>query len=256
MADTYSQYSQTVEFYRRYRPRYPQTLITWLAGECGLAPDQVIADIGSGTGQMTELFLQHGHPVYAIEPNMDMRLAAETDLCAYPLLTSIAATAEATTLPDHSVDLITVGNAFHWFNHTQARAEFLRILRPSGWVMLAWNLERNTGSPFAIAFERWWQQHIDPVARFTRLSERKLPNYIAQFFGEGRFKQTSLDNYQVCDFDALLGVALSTLKAPQAHDPRYLPMRDDLQAIFSQHQSGGTVTLEYDAALIYGQLSA
>jgi ubiquinone/menaquinone biosynthesis C-methylase UbiE len=256
MADTYSQYSQTVEFYRRYRPRYPQTLITWLAGECGLAPDQVIADIGSGTGQMTELFLQHGHPVYAIEPNMDMRLAAETDLCAYPLLTSIAATAEATTLPDHSVDLITVGNAFHWFNHDQTRAEFLRILRPSGWVMLAWNLERNTGSPFAIAFERWWQQHIDPVARFTRLSERKLPNYIAQFFGEGRFKQTSLDNYQVCDFDALLGVALSTLKAPQAHDPRYLPMRDDLQAIFSQHQSGGTVTLEYDAALIYGQLSA
>lgn len=254
MTDTYSHYTRTVEYYSRYRPRYPHALIEWLKAECGLAPGQVIADIGSGTGQMTELFLKHGHPVYAVEPNADMRRGAEDELAAYPLLTSIGATAEATTIPDHSVHLVTVGNAFHWFNHDLTREEFLRILIPGGWVVLAWNLERNNGSPFAMAFERFWQKHIDPAARFTRFSERKLPNYIAQFFGEGRFNQNSLDNHQVCDFDALLGVTLSTLKAPQADDPRFPPLVEDLRAIFDPYQENGTVTLEYDTALVYGQL--
>jgi len=68
-------------------------------------------------------------------------LAAEYLLRAYPLFTSIAATAEATTLADHSVHMIIVGNAFHWFKHEQARQEFLRILIPPGWVVLVWNLE-------------------------------------------------------------------------------------------------------------------
>lgn len=130
MPDTYSHYSQTVEYYSRYRPRYPETLIEWLTAECGLTPGHVIADIGSGTGQMTEHFLQHGHPVYAVEPNPDMRHVAEEELAAYPRLTSMGATAEATTLPDHAVDLITVGNAFHWFDHARTREAFLRILKP------------------------------------------------------------------------------------------------------------------------------
>ena len=209
MADTFSQYSRTVEYYRRYRPRYPQALIEWLKAECALSSAQVIADIGSGTGQMTELFLQHGNPVYAIEPNVDMRRVAEQELRAYPRLTSLAATAEATALPDHSVHMITVGNAFHWFKHDLVRQEFLRILIPLGWVILAWNLERNNGSPFAVAFEQFWQKHIDPSARFARFSERKRPDYITRFFGADNFNEKSLDNYQVCDFAALKGLVLS-----------------------------------------------
>jgi ubiquinone/menaquinone biosynthesis C-methylase UbiE len=254
MADTYSQYSRTVEYYRRYRPRYPQTLIEWLKAECALSPAQVIADIGSGTGQMTELLLKHGNPVYAIEPNVDMRRVAEQELHAYPRLTSLGATAEATTLPDHSVHLITVGNAFHWFNHQRTREEFLRILVPHGWVVLAWNLERNNGSPFAIAFEQFWQKYIDPTARFQRFSERKRPDYLTQFFGAENIKETSLDNYQVCDFDALKGVTLSTLKAPQPEESRYPVMLAELEALFNQYQENGAVTLEYDTAIAYGQL--
>src|SRR5262245_24454238 len=111
MADTFSHYSQTVDYYSRYRPRYPQTFIEWLKAECAFSPAQVIADIGSGTGQLTELFLQHGNSVYAIEPNPDMRRVGERALRAYPRLTSLDATAESTTLPDHSVHLIAVGNA-------------------------------------------------------------------------------------------------------------------------------------------------
>jgi ubiquinone/menaquinone biosynthesis C-methylase UbiE len=256
MEDTYSHYSQIVELYRRHRPGYPHELIEWLKTECDLSPAHIVADIGAGTGQMTELFLENGNPVYAVEPNSDMRLAAEKLLRVYPLFTSVNATAEATTLADHSVHLITVGNAFHWFKHDLVRQEFLRILIPRGWVVLAWNLERNNGSPFALAFEQFWQKYIDPSARFARFSERKRPDYLTQFFGSENIKEKSLDNYQVCDFEALKGLASSFLKAPQADDPRYPAMLDELKAIFNQFQEDGTVTLEYDTALVYGQLRA
>ena len=146
MEDTFSHYSRLVENYSRYRPRYPQQLVEWLRAECGLTSAQIVADIGAGTGQIAELFLKNGNPVYGVEPNREMRFAAEQLLRAYPLFTSVAATAETTTLPDHSVHLIAVGNAFHWFKHEQVRQEFMRILIPHGWVVLAWNLECNNGT--------------------------------------------------------------------------------------------------------------
>ena len=255
MSDTYGQYSRTVEYYRRYRPRYPQTLIEWLKNECTLSAEHIIADIGSGTGQMTELFLKNGNLVYSIEPNADMRRAVEQELHTYSNLKSLDATAEATTLPDNSVNLITVGNAFHWFNPSQTRKEFFRILKPQGWVILAWNLERNNGSPFAMAFEGFWQKHIDPAARFKRAGESKISDNVIQFFGVENLKEISFDNYQVCDFEALKGVALSFLKAPQPGDPRYPVMLDELKVLFNQYQENGMVTLEYDTAVSYGQLS-
>jgi ubiquinone/menaquinone biosynthesis C-methylase UbiE len=211
-----------------------------------------VADIGAGTGLLAELFLKNGNHVYGVEPNADMRSAAEDLLGSYPLFTSIAATAEATTLANHSVHLITAGNAFHWFNHEQARQEFWRILIPQGWVVLVWNLERNNGSPFAVAFEQFWQTYIDPSARF---SKRQRPDYLTQFFGADNLKEKTLDNYQVCDFEALKGLALSFLKTPQANDPRHPVMLAELQAIFNRYQEGGTVTLEYDTQVVYGQLA-
>ena len=107
MEDTYSHYSRIVENYSRYRPRYPHQLVAWLKAECGLSPAHIVADIGAGTGLMAELFIKNGNQVYGVEPNVEMRLAAEHLLRSYPLFTSIAATAEATTLADHSVQLIT-----------------------------------------------------------------------------------------------------------------------------------------------------
>ena len=107
-----------------------------------------------------------------------------------------------------------------------------------------------------MAFEQFWQKHIDPSAHFARFSERKRPDYITRFFGADNVKAQSLDNYQVCDFEALKGLALSFLKAPQADDPRHPAMLADLKAIFNHYQANGTVTLEYDTAIVYGQLSA
>jgi ubiquinone/menaquinone biosynthesis C-methylase UbiE len=253
MEDNYSRFSHVADHYARYRPRYPHEMIDLLKVECGLSPAHVVADIGSGTGLLTELFLQHGNRVYGIEPNAEMRAAAEHHLRDYRGFTSIAATAEATTLADHSVDMITAGQAFHWFDHEAARQEFSRILVPQGWIVLVWNLERSDGSPFAGAFEQFWQKYIDPSKTFS--SERKRPAYITRFFEAGHVEEQDLDNYQVCDFEALKGRVLSASRAPREDDPRYPAMLDELAAMFSQYQKDGTVRIEYDTKVLYGQLA-
>ena len=125
-ADPTKRFSDRVENYVKYRPGYPPALLDCLRQVCGLTPAAVIADVGSGTGILSELFLKNGTPVFAVEPNDDMRQAAELRLGHYPNFASVAGTAETTMLSDRSVDLVTAGQAFHWFDVSQAKAEFAR----------------------------------------------------------------------------------------------------------------------------------
>jgi len=126
--------------------------------KCGLAGTSVVADIGSGTGILTELFLRNGNPILVVEPNRDMREAAEGLLGRYSNFTSISGTAEASALKDQSVNFIAAGQAFHWFDHEQSRREFLRILKPGGWVALIWNDRILTGQ-FASVYESLLRTH-------------------------------------------------------------------------------------------------
>src|SRR5208282_2924056 len=118
----------------RYRPGYPPALLDLLREECGLHSDHVVGDIGSGTGFLSELFLKNGNRVYGVEPNAEMRAGGEEYLSSYANFTSVDGSAEATTLPASSVDFVAAGQAFHWFDPQAARREFLRILKPGGWV--------------------------------------------------------------------------------------------------------------------------
>src|SRR5437667_1710516 len=141
-ADAKQRFSNRVADYVRYRPGYPAAVLDLLRVECGLRPGHVIADVGSGTGLLSKLFLENGNHVFGVEPNQEMRQAGEEFLHSFPKFSSVTGSAEATTLGEASVDFITAGQAFHWFDPKAARCEFARILRPGGWIVILRNDRR------------------------------------------------------------------------------------------------------------------
>src|SRR5690606_36616857 len=150
--DPRTRFSGCAGDYAGWRPRYPAGLIPRLRDAIGLRPEHIIADVGAGTGISAEPFLENGNTVYAVEPNAEMRRAAEARFARYPGFHSVDGAAEATGLPDAGVDVILAAQAFHWFDRARAREEFRRILRTPGWLVLAWNTRRTDGTPFLRAF--------------------------------------------------------------------------------------------------------
>ena len=254
MTDPTKRFSSRVENYVKYRPGYPAAVLEFLEAECSLVPTSVVADIGSGTGILSEMLLRNGNHVFGVEPNPEMRAAGERLLKEYDRFTSVDGTAEATTLPGGSVDFVTAGQAFHWFDAVRARAELARILRPGGWVVLIWNMRRTQGAGFHAAFEQFWLRY-----GMDYESVRYAPNYggrIDTFFGPGASKLQTFENAQIFDFEGLKGRVLSASYAPEQGHPDYEPMLRDLAALFEAHQQAGTVRSEYDTLVYYGQRPA
>jgi len=250
--DATSRFSNRVADYVRYRPGYPPQLIQALQDEAGLTSQSIVADIGSGTGISAGLFLQLGCTVYGVEPNTEMRAAAEARFAGETRFHSIAATAEATSLADDSVDLVTAGQAFHWFDRERTRAEFARILRPGGFVALFWNSRRTDSTPFLQAYESLLLQF---ATDYQQINHTNIDaTVLAQFFGGCPFEVRSFPSYQDFDFAGLRGRLLSSSYAPAAGHPRHEPMLLELQRLFDEHQSGGSVRFEYDTELYFGRL--
>jgi ubiquinone/menaquinone biosynthesis C-methylase UbiE len=111
--DSTRRFSSRVGNYVRYRPAYPSAVLDLLKSDCSLTAASVIADVAAGTGIFTRMLLENGNRVFGVEPNVEMRKAGEEFLRAYPHFTSVAGTAEATTLADHSVDVVTAAQAAH-----------------------------------------------------------------------------------------------------------------------------------------------
>jgi SAM-dependent methyltransferase len=250
--DTTRRFSRKVANYIRYRPDYPDAVIDTLRTDYGLTRDSIVADVGSGTGILAEKFLRHGNVVYGIEPNREMREAAERLLGDYERFDSVAATAEETTLQESSVDVITAGQAFHWFDRTRARAEFTRILKPDGWVVLIWN-ERLVNTPFLADYERLLNRY---ATEYDRVDHRRIDDdVIGEFFHPAAFTRHQFENRQVFDYEGIRGRLLSSSYAPEAGDPKHEPMLEELRRIFDAHQSDGVVVFAYLTQMYCGQLA-
>lgn len=251
--DPTKRFSSRVENYIKYRPDYPPAIIEFLKKECGLTVSQLIADIGSGTGKLTELFLKNGNAVFGVEPNREMREAAERLLAGYPRFKSIDAAAEVTTLENQSVNMITAGQAFHWFAREKARREFARILKPDGWVVLIWNDRDISGRPFFQQYENLLLTYgTDYEAVGHKHADTQM---IGSFFGAGGFKLANFPNKQIFDFEGLKGRLMSSSYAPEAGHPKHGPMLEALAKIFEEHQTNGKVMFDYDTSVYYGHLA-
>jgi len=250
-SDPTKRFSSRVEDYIRYRPSYPQAVIPWLERECGLTRSSRIADIGSGTGILARLFLDFGCSVFGVEPNAGMRQAAERLLAGEPRFHSVDGRAEAATLPEASVDFVTAGQAFHWFDPAAARAEFRRILQPEGWVVLIWN-ERLVTPGFLTEYEDLLQRLSTD---YGRVDHRQAGDEaIGKFFAHERWRVSSFPNHQDFDWDGLRGRLLSSSYAPLPGSPKYQPMMDELAAIFAAYQQGGQVKVVYETKMYVGRI--
>jgi SAM-dependent methyltransferase len=251
--DSKQRFSSRVEQYVRYRPGYPQSVIETLHTVCGLKPESLVADIGSGTGILSRPLLEFGCSVYAIEPNLEMRTAAERLLASFPRFFSCDGSAEKTGLDDHSIDFVTAGQAFHWFDPLLARREFERILVPLGWVALVWNERRLDSTPFLRDYEALLQRFATDYNQVNHRNVEADPSVIPAFFG-GPFQVTRFDNQQVFDYQSLEGRLLSSSYTPEPEMPSYQPMLDELHRIFDRHQQNGVVIFEIDTRMFYGRL--
>ena len=245
-ADSKERFSDRVADYIRYRPSYPAGVIEALRSECGLRPGHSVADIGSGTGFLSELFLKNGNHVYGVEPNEPMRQAGEEYLASYDNFTSVNGSAEATTLDDASVDFVTAGQAFHWFDPAAARHEFTRILKPSGWVVTVWNVRERESS-----FGRGYEEILVKYAADYK-SVRDLWH---GFFRDERFRERTMVSAQLLDSDELAGLLRSASYAPREGHPNFSPMMEALRELFLTHQQNGRVSMSFRTEIYFGQLS-
>jgi len=249
MRDPRQRFSGRAENYARFRPGYPPEALSFFEGECGLTSRWAVADVGSGTGILSGLFLRNGNRVFGVEPNGEMRRAAEHLLGGDPRFTSVAGSAEATTLKGGSVDLVAAGQAFHWFDPEAARAEFLRVLKPGGWVALVWNARKRSGTPFLEAYEGLLREH-----RTDDGGEAGVYGKVDAFFGAEGYAAARLPNPQPLDFEGLKGRLLSSSYVPAEGEPGSVTMLRDLEGVFRANESGGEVIMEYVTLVYCGRL--
>ena len=248
MTENVERFSNRVENYVKYRPGYPHEIVRHLAENCGLTRETVIADVGCGPGMSAKMFLENSNRVFGVEPNDAMREAAVEYLAEFPGFTPIKGTSDATTLSDSSVDMIVAAQAFHWFDPVSTRAEFKRIARPGGYIVLIWNIRQEETTPFLVEYEQFITTYsVDyHLVRHNNITDRE----IGEFLGPD-FRTAAFDNIQTFDFDGLLGrLASSSYMPPQGHE-RFAPMAEALRSLFAKHERNGRIEILYDTKVYY-----
>lgn len=246
-----SRFSDRVENYVRYRPAYPAEVLEALKVECEFAPRHVVADIASGTGIWTRILLENGNLVFGIEPNTEMRQAGERLLTSFPKFTSVAGTAEATTLASASIDFVTAAQAAHWFDRERARREFARILKPGGWLVLLWNERLTDSTPFLRDYEHLLLTY---GTDYEQVRHERTTDAVNEFFDPAPYQERVFDMRQEFDCEGLEGRLLSSSYAPGPGHPEHAPMLHELRRVFDAHALAGRVAFDYYTRVYFGRL--
>jgi SAM-dependent methyltransferase len=214
----------------------------------GLTPHSVMADIGSGPGISARMFLENRNTVYCVEPNDAMRAAAEQLIGDFPGFKSINGTAEDTTLPDRSIDIVISAQAFHWFDPERTRPEFERIIKPGGFAALIWNIRQLEGTPFLVEYEQFL---IDNANDYGAVRHDNITDdEIAAFFKQG-YKKATFDNEQIFDFAGLRGRMFSSSYMPAENTDRGRVVEKELRILFDKHAENGKIRVSYDTNVFY-----
>jgi SAM-dependent methyltransferase len=247
--DAVARFDARASDYARYRPSYPAAALDAILADLGDPGSLTVVDVGAGTGISSRLFAARGARVIALEPNPEMRaLALASGLDAR------AGRADATGLPGACADVVASFQAFHWFAHGKAVAEFVRLLRPRGRIALAWN-ERDDGDAFTLGYG----ENVDRFAdRMALAGFENGPELITRLLAEGglqRVRRATFANRQRLDYDGLMGRVRSTSYAPR-EGPAYAAMIEGLRALFERHARDGAIELVYRTDVYLGERAA
>ncbi len=252
MVDNSQRFTDTVEHYLRYRPSYPHEILERFI-QSGLTKSSIIADLGSGTGFLSKLFLDYGCTVIGVEPNEAMRAAAQQYLKSYSSFTQIAGYAEDTTLQNSSVDFITVGTAFHWFDAIKTKIEFQRILKSNGWVFLIWNVRDIEHSELMNDYENLILKYGKNYKNSRAQEFEKTA--VEQFFAPNKMHSASYPYKQLFDWQGFKGRLLSTSYTLRENDPSFDDMMKELKIIFDRYQKENQIEFLYQTKMYYGQIT-
>ncbi len=250
-SDSTQRFSNRVGNYVKYRPGYPSEIINFLKTECNLSDKTVIADIGSGTGISARLFLNNGNKVYGVEPNNEMRNAAENFLGEFPEFISVNGTAENTELENNSIDMIISCQAFHWFDKDKCKTEFKRILKKDGYLILIWN-EKTESNDFMKTYYdllKIYGTDYEKVNHSTNTDDK----VINKFYSPYNFSKKFFDYRQSLDYKGLEGRLLSSSYIPLEGE-NYDNMIKDLKNMFEKYNVNGETAMEYVTLVYYGKL--
>ncbi len=251
--DPKKRFSDRVADYKKHRPEYPVKIIDILQAEGALRPQTSIADVGSGTGMLCKLFFPYVEKVYGVEPNDAMRRQAEFDFADNPRFKSVNGSAEETPLPNDSVHLITVGQAFHWFDRQKTRIEFRRILKPGGFVLLVWNQRDLDADDLQRHYDELLRRHIPD---YKQIDHRTITDDILfEFYGSRDIQKFNFPNEQLFDLDALKGRLLSSSYVPKPPHPILGKLLPELEQLFYNYQHNGRIRFIYKTQIYLGQLN-
>lgn len=248
--DATSRFTGLARIYDRYRPGYPAECLGWLADTLRLGTSCQVADVGAGTGKLSEELVFQGIRTVAIEPNPDMFQVLQAKSSTTSLLTARQTTAEDMQLPDASISLVTAGQSFHWFDQARFRAECRRVLRPDGKVALLWN-SRRRDSEFTEATAEVFRRHISDFPGFSG-DHRVTAEDFDAFFEPDGFEYREYPHDQMLTVDEFLGRNLSATYAPREDDPARGPFVADLRALFERYREDDVVRFPLTTRLFLG----
>lgn len=245
-------FSNRVDMYMRYRPSYPMEAIDYLYDTVGLRSNSEVADIGAGTGIFSGLLLERGSHVIAVEPNREMRAASEEKIGGEPHFRSVNGSAEATGLPDGSVDFIVCAQSFHWFDQSATKLEFRRILKTGGKAVLIWNSRLTHGTPFLEQYEQLLHRFGSDYSKVNH--KNMTEETLMSFFKDGKMQTSRFTNCQLFDFEGLSGRLRSSSYSPVPGHPDYEPMMEELLRLFERNEQEGWVSFDYETEVFWGEV--
>ncbi len=246
--DNTHKFSGKAEVYQRARPSYAKELLDFIAQSWQIGTGSRVADIGSGTGILTRQLLGLGATVYAVEPNADMRAKAEELLGEHPNFVSVIGTAEQTTLPDHSVHLVTAAAAFHWFDPERFKQECKRILLPGAPVALIWNKAR-LSSEINLGRESIFRKYCPNFKGFSGGNDNE--DKIKRAFFNGDLQERRFPNPLVYDRQTFVNRALSASYSLIETDANYEAYLAELGELFDRHAVDGNIILPQDSVAYF-----